>query len=1593
AMGGEKPMDLAYLNAIIKSTYFPPYDPWFAGGYINYYYYGWVIVATVIKLTGIVPWVAYNLVLPTFFALVAMGAASVVYNLIPPGDDEAGWFPRAWRFGLVGACLVAVAGNLGELQLLLQGLQQLGDSVAFKSSIPGLVPLVKAVAGLWAVLTKGQSLPFRSEWWYWNASRIMRHGEINEFPFFTFLYADLHAHLTAMPFALLALGLATSFVVPRVGTSARHVHQESDAATGGSLSHRLATWWRQLDWGLGLQLTLVALTLGELWCNNSWDYPTYMGITLVAVAIGMYSATQRITQSMVARFVLYAGYVVLMSLLLFRPFHANFGLAYSSVEPWKGERTSLGAYLLIHGPALFILVSYSLALLFDRRLRHTLARAWRVTLGAGERRARAWHLYGLLVRCQSLGYEAMWLSVGGLLVVVLAALWAKAWVLLLALPLLALAVSLALTRRATAQQRFTTVLIAAGLALTLAVEYVVIKGDIGRMNTVFKFYLQVWIMWGIAGAVGLAYLVRRSQRLGSLWPFWRNLLTVLLISTALYPLFATQGKIRDRWDPNLPPSLDGMAYMTTVRYRDNDRDLVLEHDRQAILWMQDHIEGSPVIAEANTPLYRWGNRVSIYTGLPTIIGWDWHQKQQRAAVNGIVVDWRLQDLRDLYNTHDQQVALDILQRYRVGYIYVGELEQAYYDPQGLAKFGEMVGRYLEVAYQQPPVTIYRVLSSGASHTTRARPEQPLSATIVEWLQRHWIGGSVKAQAPEKRPSGDLIAAFEEPDLMLDRPVEDLPVLKDRAWNQPANATAWNAVLCWWLVLQCIGLAVWPMVARAFGCFADRGYALSKGMGLLVVSYLVWIGSSMRLFANSPPAAWLALLALGACSFFLWRRQRPALGSDVAFNRRLVLVEEALFTLAFGAFIGLRILNPDLWQPWFGGEKMMEIAFLNAVTKSAYMPPYDPYFSGGYINYYYYGYFIVSTLVKLTGIRPEVAFNLAVPTFFALTVVHAFGLAYHLSGGRRAVGSPPSRAHAQAVQAGLASGLFVAIMGNLSAPIQWLEWLARAGGATFNDYQATWADVNHLIQGLAMVLRGTAELPPFDYWYRATRVIPFTINEFPFFSFLFADLHPHMMAIPFTLLAVALALALIRDTRFGGLRGPLRWLFLCIAVGALGVINTWDLPLFWGVLCMAMLYRGYRLARGRGLLVATLAFFLFVLAALMLYAPFYAHYRAQYVGIEWVPSAERSEIAPFLVIWGLFIFLILSIEGLWLTEAQAWRRLRAIAARVGWRSTCRRLWAVSRMGIIRMLLGSVLLAGGATAGVYWVSQGMFVLALLALMLGLAACAWFQSGRDELAFLRRFLILAAVGTLLGIEIVYMRDFLSGGEWRRMNTIFKFYTQVWVILGLACGSLFPWLWRRVSVSWYRGLWRGAFGILLAGSLLYTALAIPVRVNERLASAWPPRGTLDGTAYMHVGIYYWPDPNQGIELWYEREAIEWLWENVSGTPVLVEAPIGFYREGGLKVTSYTGLPTLVGFHEREQRPWDQVDVRERDAEAIYTTTDGDHLLEILDRYQVRYIYVGQLERALYAEAGLAKFAELEQSGRMERVFQNEKVEIFHVV
>jgi uncharacterized membrane protein len=183
-------------------------------------------------------------------------------------------------------------------------------------------------------------------------------------------------------------------------------------------------------------------------------------------------------------------------------------------------------------------------------------------------------------------------------------------------------------------------------------------------------------------------------------------LVFLVVCCAVYPILATRTKVGLRF-AQLGPGIDGMAFMEYAAYRDRDRDLDLPSDYRAIRWMLENVQGTPVILEGYSPLYHWGARYSIYTGLPTVLGWDWHQKQQRAAY-GERVDQRLREVNRFFENPDVDGAWGTIRKYGVSLIVVGGLERAYYPAAGLDKFDRMVGNGLDVVYREGSVTIYQV---------------------------------------------------------------------------------------------------------------------------------------------------------------------------------------------------------------------------------------------------------------------------------------------------------------------------------------------------------------------------------------------------------------------------------------------------------------------------------------------------------------------------------------------------------------------------------------------------------------------------------------------------------------------------------------------------------------------------------------------------------------------------------------------------------------------------------------------------------------------------------------------------------------------
>jgi uncharacterized membrane protein len=313
-----------------------------------------------------------------------------------------------------------------------------------------------------------------------------------------------------------------------------------------------------------------------------------------------------------------------------------------------------------------------------------------------------------------------------------------------------------------------------------------------------------------------------------------------------------------------------------------------------------------------------------------------------------------------------------------------------------------------------------------------------------------------------------------------------------------------------------------------------------------------------------------------------------------------------------------------------------------------------------------------------------------------------------------------------------------------------------------------------------------------------------------------------------------------------------------------------------------------------------------------------------------------------------------------------------------------------------IAGLLVLASTAFVVVGLVLFKLWILALLTPLLVLYAFLTLRRTTTVEDSFVSFLAFMALGILLGCEMVFLKDFLQGGDHYRMNTIFKFYTQAWVLLGLVAGVSLPRLWRQFSSvrrRWVGYAWKGAFAFLFASGTVFIFLGTLQRVDDRFPGPRPPWGTLDGSAFMTVGSYGWPDENNRVQLVYDYEAINWFLENVKGTPVVAEAPLPYYREFGLKVASYTGLPTLLGAHQNEQRYDWQVGQRSGDTETFYRTTDLGEARQLIDKLNISYVYVGQLERTVYPEEGLDKFEDMRGFGDMALVFQNPRVKIYEVL
>lgn len=845
-----------------------------------------------------------------------------------------------------------------------------------------------------------------------------------------------------------------------------------------------------------------------------------------------------------------------------------------------------------------------------------------------------------------------------------------------------------------------------------------------------------------------------------------------------------------------------------------------------------------------------------------------------------------------------------------------------------------------------------------------------------------------------------------------------------------------ATLRWWLAIFVIGAAATPLTWYFFGStrltqrLPSLGYPFAKLVGLLLVSYFFWLLGSLGFLQNGVGGILFALLIVVALSLWAQRKREQSIKQTVGQNWQLILFTELLFAAALFFWAWVRAQYPSIVNT----EKPMEFAFLNAIGRSPTFPPLDPWLSGFAISYYYFGYVMVSVLARLAMVREAMAFNLATAWLFAGTIVGAFGVIYDLitlSGGTQSVqeGIPTRRTGTSwPMVIALVGALGIGLAGNLEIVLE----VAHANGVGSAEF---WENLDIQDINTPPVV---AEVPRYEttnwWWWRSSRVINEyhldgrnetglnPIAEVPSFSFALGDVHPHVLALPYAFLSIAVALvwfikrdddeddSIIENLK-SKIKNPFFW-FSALVIGGLSFLNTWDVLVHLFVLVGAIgLTRWRRDGQWGNAIVqdSILAALAFGVVAYLLYLPFYIGFSSQAGAPYILPMLMRpTRLAHFLVIFGMPLFVVTLLIGTLIVQQKFrfWQRglataiglvvlLFAVMTFMGF------VIGVADFGRISNLANELNIqltnTDGGTIGASVsavakllptvlrarIAYPLVTLLLSFLIGGSVMIASHQLTANTapvndkpnteyripntvspLPFVLLLILTAALLTI-GPEFVYLRDQFG----QRLNTIFKFYYQAWALYGVAAAvGLYILVQRTRIIGAIAGV---GYVTLFAGSMLF-----PYYMIQWADASYTDTPTLDGLAF--VDVY-----NKS-----EYDAIRWLQTQIDGTPVILEAVGGAYSDYG-RVAARTGLPTLLGWanHERQWRGADHPEPGEREpvVSQIYEQPDWFGISDLLDQYNIDYVYVGSLERSAYGEQGLQKFAE-----NMEVAFQNEMVTIY---
>ena len=730
---------------------------------------------------------------------------------------------------------------------------------------------------------------------------------------------------------------------------------------------------------------------------------------------------------------------------------------------------------------------------------------------------------------------------------------------------------------------------------------------------------------------------------------------------------------------------------------------------------------------------------------------------------------------------------------------------------------------------------------------------------------------------------------------------------------------------------------------------DRGWLFSKSLGLVTGGYVLWVCNTLHLlkFRTWPCFAALLIPAAAGAVVYTFRKKKGNI--SFSFPAARVLAEETAFFLLLALWVYIIGFYPDA----YGTEKFMDYAFINSILRSDYMPPADPWFAPETIKYYYGGQFLTAFLIRLSRISPGEGYTM----MHALITTFSFMLPFSLASQMLRDRFPVDSANA--------SEESVSDIGRRSGRhFRLKEFAENTGGALAGLAVAFCRSFHYCIYAVLLPLwhkiRGTV----FEYRYflpDPTRFIGYhpdapdkVITEFPAYSTILGDLHAHYINLILTVLAVAIAYAWARrkiaEKKTAGAQGKMNVLSgfpgaifapEILLIGALTGLfrwtNFWDFPIYFVVCCTVIFFVNLRVhdRDGKSFLLITLCQGIVIfLIGLAVSLPFTRTF--DQIASEILPTHSHTPLWQLLILWGLPVTVsVCYIASLVLDAYRSGREARS-AENSG--------DVVDNVEKRR--------PGKAIARFFCGILSFFRhLPLPDLLAGIfAACA--------------------MGLIWLPEVIYIND-LYEGEFYRANTVFKLTYQAFILFGIVMGYV---LVRALALqkqdirrcgkkSCIASSALPVIGILL---LLFTGGYIINGVETwygRSGNILNPKDRISSDASIFLEHTFPSD----------RDAVHWLMANAEGQPVILEADGNSFSDCG-RVSVATGLPTVVNWYEHEMlwRNWFGEDNRLGEISAIYTGEDPEIVRDLIGKYGIRYVYIGQLERSLYPDLNEQLLTEL---------------------